>query len=375
MSTCGTCRGRRADGVDAWCPICGAALVPDARCWDLGDPAPSSANTVKPTLGLGAAFHPDPEARARLHRWRVAVLIVLALALLAGISARAYLLLRTQSPYDTAETTVVSSQPADAQASVETYPHTAPSENYVSATTLVPASNSAHRFLTYDASIGKYGYADETGTLVIEAHFERAGQFLDGLAPVELQSESGSAAYGYIDATGAMVIEPQFKTAFAFCEGLARVEVAVNGLDRYGFIDRSGTMVIEPQYVAAGDFSQGLARVRSNDASGLDGYGFIDRTGMLVIGSRFGSARDFSEGLAAVAVDGKWGYIDRTGNWVIEPRFPDAESFVASGLAAVDLEDPGAAGENTLAREELGLHQALIDKTGTVVWERQTEQE
>jgi hypothetical protein len=134
-------------------------------------------------------------------------------------------------------------------------------------------------------------------------------------------------------------------------------------------------VIIEPRYAAAWDFSQGLARVRLSDASGSFRYGFIDRTGALVIGPRFESARDFSEGLAAVAIDGKWGYIDRAGAWVIEPRFWYALSFVVSGLAEVDLEDPGtAAGVGAQADEDdARLHQALIDKTGRVVWERQKE--
>ncbi|MBN1321415.1 MAG: WG repeat-containing protein [Thermoleophilia bacterium] len=254
--------------------------------------------------------------------------------------------------------------------------YTARPENQGPAETpALTSSEAACRFLTYDANTGKYGYADESGTMIIEPRFQRAGQFLEGLAPAQVQSDSGSADYGYINTTGTFVIEPRFKTAFAFSEGLARVEIEIDGLSRYGFIDRSGAMVIEPQYVAAWDFSQGLARVTASDASDPAGYGFIDQTGTLVIGSRFESARDFSEGLAAVAIDGTWGYIDRAGDWVIEPRFPYAQSFVVSGLAAVDLECPGTAVDEKAPAGDSGLHQALIDKTGKVVWERQKAQE
>lgn len=337
MSRCGACGSRRAGSVDPWCPVCGAALAPDDRRWDLGGPPHR------------------PSAPPHVSRRRVAILTVLALAVLAGIGALAYLRPGTPPPEHAAPTTLLPSPPTQDTSSL--------------------GSRTTRRFLTCDATAGKYGYADETGAMVIAPRFERAGQFLEGLAPVQVRSDSGAAAYGFIDTSGAFVIEPRFESAFAFAEGLARVEVEVDGLYRYGFIDRNGVMVIEPQYVAAWDFCQGRARVRSNGASGLAAYGFVDRTGRPVIPALFESARDFSEGLAAVAIGGKWGYIDRAGAWVIEPRFPYAESFVASGLAAVDLEESGAGVEGTASADESGLRQALIDKTGNVVWERERAEE
>jgi hypothetical protein len=150
----------------------------------------------------------------------------------------------------------------------------------------------------------------------------------------------------------------------------------IDGLYRYGFIDRSGSMAILPRYIAAWDFSEGLARVGLNDASGLFRFGFIDQSGTMVIDPRFESGRDFCEGLAAVAIEDRWGYIDRTGVWAIEPQFYDALSFMPSGLAWVDLEDPGTApGEvRRVDAGRSGLHQALIDKTGRVVSEREEGQ-
>jgi hypothetical protein len=72
-----------------------------------------------------------------------------------------------------------------------------------------------------------------------------------------------------------------------------------------------------------------------------------------------------------VAIGGTWGYIDRTGAWAIQPRFWYALSFKVSGLAEVDLEDPGTASTEAGADEgDTRPHQALIDKTGKVVWQR-----
>lgn len=309
--------------------------------------------------------------------------LILALALLGGVAVRIQVLAGDAALNGGAEITVVSGPQTRSDSSMgdhvfkdsSTSPSATLSGDHRMSTESGTASEATTRFLMYDATSGSFGYADETGAMVIEPRFQRAGQFVKGLAPVQFQSDSGGPEYGYIDTAGSVVIGPRFKTAFAFSEGLARVEVAVKGLYRFGFIDRSGTIVIEPQYVAAWDFSQGLSRVELSDASGRARYGFIDRNGTLVIDPLFEAARDFAEGLAAVAIDGKWGYIDRTGNWVIEPRFPYAQSFVASGLAAVDLEAPGTAlGEEAPADEDARLHQAFIDKTGGLVWERQKEQ-
>lgn len=376
MSKCDACRSRLPGNTEDWCPVCGAPLRPGGRSWELGAPAPSPAHaSVGPTAEFGVVSLRDLEARPRQRRWGRAFWAVFAFALLGSISTQAYLLARTQAPDGTEGIRVIASSRSQHDSSAGAQPDTTRPESHRPATRPAVASGATCRFLTYDAASGTYGYADETGSLVIDPRFERAGQFVEGLAPVQVRDASGSAGYGYIDATGTVVIEPQFRTAFEFSEGLARVEMAVKGLYRYGFIDRSGTVVIEPRYAAAWDFSQGLARVRLSDASGLATYGFIERTGTLVIGPRFESARDFAEGLAAVAIDGKWGYIDRTGDWVIEPRFWYAQSFVASGLAAVDLEDSGTAAKQGAQADEgdASLHQALIDKTGRVVWERQEE--
>jgi len=376
MSTCDTCGSRLPDDVEDWCPVCGAPLVSDAGSWELGGPAPSPANAPgKPAAEFRAASLTDSEAPPRWRRLRGAVWVVLALALLAGLGTPLYLLTRTPTPDGASGTTVTSSPRTQDETSAGAHAYTTDAENYRPGTSLATSSEVAPRFPAYDAASGKYGYADETGAMVIGPRFDRAGQFFEGLAPVQVQADSGSAGYGYIDTTGAVVIEPRFRRAFAFSEGLARVEVAINGVYRYGYIDRSGTMVIEPRYATAWDFSEGLARVGLNDASGLFRYGFIDRTDTLVIGPRFESARDFSEGLAAVAIDGKWGYIDRLGVWVIEPRFYNALSFLPSGLAVVDLEDPGTAANDgeRVDQGHPGLSQALIDKTGAVVSERHTE--
>ncbi len=132
-----------------------------------------------------------------------------------------------------------------------------------------------------------------------------------------------SDGYGYVDGNGRVVIEARYQWAGDFHDGLAAV--VVDGL--WGFIDTSGTMVIEPQYEWAGTFSENRAVV------GIEGkYGYVDGEGILVIGPLYDQASDFHEGLAVIMADGKHGYLDPSGNKVIGPRYDWSGRF-SEGLA------------------------------------------
>ena len=124
--------------------------------------------------------------------------------------------------------------------------------------------------------------------------------------------------YGYANAKGEVVIYPQFDRAYNFVNGLAQV-----GKDyKWGLVDRTGKIILEPQFDNIKNFEEGLAVVKQDDK-----YGYIDRTGKIVIKPQFDSATDFKEGLAVVKQDDKYGYIDRTGKIVIKPQFDDAGYF------------------------------------------------
>lgn len=112
----------------------------------------------------------------------------------------------------------------------------------------------------------KWGYVDRGGREVIPVQFLAAGDFAEGLAPVNPGGEGGVGEgsmcgtpgnFGYVDRTGAFVIKPQFTLASGFKGGRARVSVgrvtyvgrclccAPRFVGRHGFIDRSGTFVAD----------------------------------------------------------------------------------------------------------------------------------
>ena len=206
---------------------------------------------------------------------------------------------------------------------------------------------------------GEGGYIDKTGNVVIPPKFFAfgIGKFREGLAAVQVEYEG---KWGYTDKNGNLAIEGKFDKAGDFINGLALVSLG----RRWGYIDKSGEFAIEPEnpnsinvpetgypidlleyYLS--DFSEGRARIK------IDQYwGYLDTNGNTVIPLQFKEAKDFSEGLAAVQVDNKWGYIDLNGNWIVEPKLTGAASF-SDGFAAVSFDGK----------------LSFIDKTGKVVLE------
>ncbi|MEM7127182.1 MAG: WG repeat-containing protein [Chloroflexota bacterium] len=134
---------------------------------------------------------------------------------------------------------------------------------------------------------GLYGYEDEGRNVVIEAQFEVACRFSEGLAVVQVEGKCG-----YIDGSGEFVIPPQYDLPVAyedmyFREGLAAVRLN----EKYGYINKDGNLVVEPQFVRAAQFEHGygLAKVE-------EGYIVFDRNGELVVSQPFSTKREIYEG-------------------------------------------------------------------------------
>ena len=107
---------------------------------------------------------------------------------------------------------------------------------------------------------GKFGYVNSAGSIAIEARFDDAMPFSEGLAAVRL-GDPDDGKWGYIDTAGRFVIEPRFAGASFFSEGLAAVTVDDFFDGKQGYIDRQGKIVIEPRFTLAWPFVDGLAVV------------------------------------------------------------------------------------------------------------------
>ena len=232
---------------------------------------------------------------------------------------------------------------------------------------------------TLDDLGGKWGYIETSGKLVIDAKYEQAETFENGLAIVARQraretffpEEKVEGAVLFIDRAGKPLGGRAFNDVKPFHEGFAEVHVDGKG---WGFIDRTGKLMIPPRFKRVlGPFRDGVAIVVLDgnvgfvDAKGgfrafevqkpeifdtehsdgrlrfsvsgpdVDGetYGFMGLDGRIAIAPTFAQAENFSEGRAAVYVRDKgWGYIEASGKMVIAPRFSRAGLF-DDGLAAV----------------------------------------
>ena len=128
-----------------------------------------------------------------------------------------------------------------------------------------------------DALIGGVcGYLDKTGSFKLNAPFKPSntddcaatyGHFNGGLSRWKFGDK-----YGFIDQSGTVVIKPEFDLTFDFSEGMALVVQA----NKYGFVDTTGRMVIEPQFYYAKDFHNGLAKVFYSQRN--DNWGYIDKS-------------------------------------------------------------------------------------------------
>lgn len=176
----------------------------------------------------------------------------------------------------------------------------------------------------------RWGFVDPSGRLAISYQFDQATQFKSGLCPVKLNGK-----WGFIDSTGKLVINPQFKAATPFSEDLAGVELA----GRWGFIDKSGKLTINPQFEfqtpasennSSLTFNDGLCALPETPNDGGDDnirFGYVDHTGKWAISPQFDAADDFGQDLAPVESGDRWGYINKTGTFVINPQFDWACPF------------------------------------------------
>ncbi len=109
--------------------------------------------------------------------------------------------------------------------------------------------------------------------------------------------------YGYADANGTIVIKPQFDKALNFSEGLAAVMTKENYQERWGFIDLTGKMVIPATLkLPPGRFSEGLAAVRIGDSENNYEMTYIDKTGKRMMETKPWDLNEFHNGYALVSI-------------------------------------------------------------------------
>jgi len=167
----------------------------------------------------------------------------------------------------------------------------------------------------------KWGFLDKEGNIKINAQFDYAYPFSEGLAAVSKKNnENAETLWGFVNKKGEIAINYQFKWVGKFNNGLA---IASDG-KKYGFIDKTGKYTINPQFDFIGELVNGRAIIKQGSM-----FGYIDINEKIVINPQFNSAQAFSSnGMASVSSsDGKYGYIDENGKYAINPQFDYASEF------------------------------------------------
>jgi hypothetical protein len=92
----------------------------------------------------------------------------------------------------------------------------------------------------------KRGYANTRGEIVLQAEYETASPFKEGLARIEKGDKEG-----FIDSDGEFAIPCKFEYAEPFAGGLAPIGVG----KKHGYIDKSGEIAIAPTWDSGWGFS------------------------------------------------------------------------------------------------------------------------
>ena len=129
---------------------------------------------------------------------------------------------------------------------------------------------------------------------------------LKELENLELKPVEKNGKYGFADDSGKVMIPCQWNYAVTFTEGLARVR---DEHMRWGFINKKGEVVIPCKWKNAFPFSEGLAAVLDFNEK----WGFVDKSGRLVIPCKWDYVTSFSDSFAKAKDASTWKRIDKTG--------------------------------------------------------------
>jgi hypothetical protein len=152
--------------------------------------------------------------------------------------------------------------------------------------------------------LGKYGFMDIKGNIVLEPVYNHIGLFNSGLACVSIGQN-----YGYMDTTGKIVINLKYDYASDFSDGLAYVEKS----SKRFFINTNDEKIFECDDCDS-EFSNGLTKIKMNKL-----YGFINTKGEVIIPCKFSHVYEsFKNGLAIIEDEyGNKQYINTKGDIIV----------------------------------------------------------
>lgn len=162
---------------------------------------------------------------------------------------------------------------------------------------------------------GKIGYIDFEGLPTIDMQFEKAGFFVNGIAPVMKDGKwalLGTDMLIKIDGIDALLETEGDVLMGQFVEGMLPVQIG----GKWGAINEEFKQVIAPQFAAVRHFSGELAAARELKDGKPGPWGFINMQGEWAVAPQFDKADSFDQGLARVYKGNSMGYINPKGEFV-----------------------------------------------------------
>lgn len=172
----------------------------------------------------------------------------------------------------------------------------------------------------------KVGFMNKKGEIVIEAKYDDARDFNEGLAAVKFTNSLGESKWGFIDKQGNVKIDFIFQNEpTSFSSGRALILGTNN---KYGIIDNSGKIIVEPKYEKIFPYENGFATASFLDDKWNRTYEILDVNGKTVKkfekdkkGNQTELWSGFKNGLAVASQKYKFGFIDTKGNVVVNFSF------------------------------------------------------
>ncbi|WP_245203467.1 WG repeat-containing protein [Ammoniphilus resinae] len=160
----------------------------------------------------------------------------------------------------------------------------------------------------------EYVLIDSMGKILQTYKYPFVGSLGDGLLPFKQTSDG---KYGYIDQTGTVVISPQYTWAQPFQHGRAIVNISNDYKNKYGLIDKNGNYLIEPKYndilfVSSDRVAVGKPKDEERPYMGSN-YSLADTAGHFLTGFVFREISEYVHEYASANTDQNTFFINRTG--------------------------------------------------------------
>lgn len=179
-------------------------------------------------------------------------------------------------------------------------------------------------------SNGKWGYLNEKAQIGIEAEFDFAGEFNNGIAAVGLHEKAA-----YINTSGKLLTPFKYDNPYSH-HLMSNLNVSKSGLTEvtissdHGFINSKGRIVVPLKYDHVYDFNGEYAAVEKDGK-----YGFVSSSGELAIPLLYDYVSGFNGEYAIVKKDGKFGMVDQNGKLVVPLIYDNIDLFHDKEYAAV----------------------------------------